>query len=115
MTRLAIAICLLLPVSALAEGTEEKAELPDLAADALVENAGGSGRISGLEMSRSFRHNGATTMCATSDARDGNGNFKGLTFWQVTFNADGTEVVSVRNVTGLISDCYGEKYQKYGN
>ncbi|MFD3191114.1 hypothetical protein ACFMPD_12675 [Sedimentitalea sp. HM32M-2] len=116
MTRILCIACLALaPYAASAEGTEEKVELPDLAVDALVENAGGAGKIVGLELSRPVRHDGATTLCATSNAHDRNGNFIGLSYWQVTFDDTETEVTSVTNVTGLLSACYGETYKLYGN
>lgn len=116
MTRFVIAICLLLlPLTVGAEGSEEKVALPDLAADALAEKAGGAERIGGLELSRSYKKAGAEAMCATTNAYDSSGFFIGLTYWQVIFNEDETEVQSLRDVTGLNSSCYSENYDSYGN
>lgn len=116
MTRFVFAICLLmLPGMAGAEGSEEQVALPDLAADALAEKAGGADRIRGLELSRSYRKGGADAMCATTNAYDSSGFFIGLTYWQVVFTEDGSGVQSLRDVTGLNSSCYSERYEGYGN
>jgi len=116
MKRFFHVVCLvLIPLTAIAQDSEEKAELPDLAADALAEKAGGANRIRGVELSKPFGSGGKSAMCATSNAHDGNGNFIGLTYWQIEFNEDGTEVKSVRNVTGLNSNCYSERYKTYKN
>ncbi|MDU9002578.1 hypothetical protein [Sedimentitalea todarodis] len=109
-----ISILLLLPAAALAEGTEEQVEMPDLAADALAEEAGSANRVRGLELSRAVpRRNGSKTMCATTNAYNRSGNFIGLTYWEFTFNGDGTELDSMRDVTGLNSACYSARYKKY--
>ncbi|MEY8830560.1 hypothetical protein AB9K34_19485 [Sedimentitalea sp. XS_ASV28] len=109
-----IAILLLLPMAVGAEGTEEKVELPDLAADALVEKAGSKRGVRGLELSRAVpSRNGGKTMCGTTNAYNSSGNFVGLTYWEFTFNADGSEVERMRNVTGLNSNCYSARYKKY--
>ncbi|SFT82449.1 hypothetical protein [Sedimentitalea nanhaiensis] len=116
MTRLTLAACLMaLPVAALAQGSEEKVDPADLAADALFEKVGGPQHIRGLELSPVYGSGGHAVICATSNAHDANGNFIGLTYWQMTFNADRTEVTSVRNVTGLFSDCYSESYKTHRN
>lgn len=113
-----IALLLLLPtIAAAQDGTEtEKPALDDLAVDALVDKAGSASRVRGLELSRAVPlRDGGKTMCATTNAYDSSGNFIGLTYWQLTFGADGSEVKSMRNVTGLNSDCYSARYRKYGN
>lgn len=116
MIRFAIPLCLALaPALAAAESSEEKVALPDLAADALAEKAGGRTHVKGLELSGGFRANGAQALCATTNAYDANGYFIGLTYWQVEFSADGTAVKSLRNVTGLNSACYSESYDRYGD
>ncbi|MBJ6369997.1 hypothetical protein [Sedimentitalea arenosa] len=115
MIRFAAPLCLLLlPATACAESSEERVALPDLAADALAEKAGGRDRVSGLELSGSFRKGGTQALCATTNAYDANGHFIGLTYWQVEFSADGTAVRNLRNVTGLNSDCYSRSYDRYG-
>jgi hypothetical protein len=103
------------PLAGMAEGTEERAELPDLAADALSDEAGGAELVRGLELSAASRRNGSQSLCATTEAFDANGYFIGLTYWQIDFNAAETEVQTLRNVTGLNSACYGESYERYGN
>lgn len=109
-----IAFLLLVPVTALCEGTEEQVEMPDLAADALVEKAGSAKRVRGLELSRAVpRRNGSKSMCGTTNAYNSSGNFIGLTYWEFTFNADGSELESMRDVTGLNSACYSARYKKY--
>lgn len=114
MKTLTFATFLLLPLAVLAEGTEEKVEMPDLAADALVEKAGSANRVRGLELSRAVpRRNGSKTMCGTTNAYNSSGNFIGLTYWEFTFSADGSEVDSMRDVTGLNSACYSARYKKY--
>ncbi|MDK3073603.1 hypothetical protein QO034_10815 [Sedimentitalea sp. JM2-8] len=117
MTRNALAICCLVlaPLAGLAEGTGQKPDLPDLALQALAEKAGGADHLSTPEFSTIRERNGAPSLCATTNAYDSNGYFIGLTYWQVEFNADGTEVTSLRNVTGLNSACYSESYRGPGN
>ena len=113
-SRYLLPICLaILPHALPAQSSEEKAELPDLAADALADEAGGPGRVRGLELSGSYRKAGGAAMCATTDAFDSNGNFIGLTYWQIIFDAEGGEVKSLTNVTGLNSTCYSETYKGY--
>ncbi|MBK0327308.1 hypothetical protein I5535_08370 [Rhodobacteraceae bacterium F11138] len=114
MMRLILVACLVaVPCVAFSQDGEEKAELPDIAADALFDKVGGRQHIRGLELSPVSGSGGHAVICATSNAHDANGNFIGLTYWQMTFNADRTEITSVRNVTGLLSDCYGETYKRY--
>lgn len=109
-----LAVLCLLPMGAIAEGTEEQVDMPDLAADALVDKAGDARRVRGLELSRAVNgRNGGKTMCATTNAYSDSGSFIGLTYWEFTFDADGTELTSMRNVTGLNSDCYSARYKKY--
>jgi hypothetical protein len=117
MTRSVLAICCLLfaPFTGLAEETGDKPELPDLALEALAEKAGGVDHLSAPEFSAVRKHNGTSGLCATTNAYDSNGYFIGLTYWQVEFNADGTEVTSLRNVTGLNSACYSESYHGLRN
>ncbi len=109
-----IAVLTLLPMAALGEGTEEKVEMPDLAADALVAKAGSARRVRGLELSTAVqRRDGRKSMCATTNAYNRSGNFIGLTYWEFTFNTDGSELDSMRDVTGLNSACYSARYKKY--
>lgn len=64
-------------------------------------------------ISRIFAKNGQPTVCSVTDAHTAQGTYIGRTYWEVTLSKDGSEVVSTRNVTGLISDCYGEDYQAF--
>ncbi|MCU9838578.1 hypothetical protein OEZ49_12435 [Ruegeria sp. WL0004] len=52
-------------------------------------------------------------LCATSDARNTTGKYIGRDYWEVTLSADGKTVLETRNVTGLLSPCYGAKYKPF--
>ena len=52
-------------------------------------------------------------LCATTDARNNSGSYIGRDYWEVTLSADGTEVLATRNVTGLLSPCYGADYAPF--
>ena len=100
------------PLSVVAQESEDKS-LDELAVEALGEMAGGVDRIGELEMSSAVNRKGAKMLCATTPAYNSNGSFIGLTYWQVNFNKDGTEVKSLNDVTGLNHECYGSDLKRY--
>lgn len=103
---------LVIPTSAAAQEPEEKS-LDELAVEALGEMAGGVDRLGQMEMSSAVTRKGAKMLCATTPAYNSSGSFIGLTYWQVNFSEDGTEVKSVNDVTGLNHECYGSDLKKY--
>ncbi len=115
MTRfpvLALAIFVGWPVLA-----DENAELVErarqTAAEAIAKNMTDPTNPGQAGVSRLFERDGRPTLCSVTDAHTASGTYIGRTYWEVTLNEDGSEVVSTRNVTGLISDCYGEDYRAF--
>ena len=51
--------------------------------------------------------------CANTDAFNKNGSFIGLDYWEVRVPASGEGEATLRNVTGLLSPCYGADYEPF--
>lgn len=83
------------------------------AAEAIAKSMTDSSNPGQAGVSRLFEKNGRPTLCSVTDAHTAQGTYIGRTYWEVTLSEDGSEVVQTRNVTGLISDCYGEDYQAF--
>lgn len=83
------------------------------AAESIRENLVDPGNPGQAQVSGMARRGDSIVMCATSDERNRNGTYIGRTYWEVTLNADGTEVLRTRDVTGTFSSCYGADYKPY--
>ena len=99
-------VLLTAPVIALAQADEQKT-LSDLTIEKFGEMAGGVQNIGPLELSSGVKRYGLPIMCATTNTYNANGFLIGLTYWQVNFSEDGSEVTSMTDVTGLNHECYG--------
>lgn len=65
------------------------------------------------QVSQLYETGSGYTLCATTDARNANGSYIGRTYWEVRLSPDGAELVGARDVTGLLSPCYGVDYQPF--
>lgn len=118
MTRLfAISISLVLGGSV--EAQEELDSLP-LDARARVLSAEAIGNVlpdpdnpGQAQVSQLYDNGAGYTLCATTDARNANGTYIGRTYWEIRLDADGAELLGARDVTGLLSPCYGVDYQPF--
>ncbi|WP_164657921.1 hypothetical protein [Tropicibacter sp. Alg240-R139] len=115
MTRLPVfALSLFLVSPAVAqEGAELVERARQTAAEAITESMTDPSNPGQAGVSRLFEKDGQPTLCSVTDAHTPGGTYIGRTYWEVSLNDDGSEVVSTRNVTGLFSDCYGEDYQAF--
>ncbi|MCV2888135.1 hypothetical protein [Ruegeria aquimaris] len=113
LTALPLFACLALPLAA----QEEERPAAEIARRSAAEAIGkqladpanpGQARISPLT-----RAGETIRLCATSDARNSTGSYIGRDYWEVTLSADGKTVLETRNVTGLLSPCYGAKYKPF--
>ncbi|GAB5436534.1 hypothetical protein [Falsiruegeria mediterranea] len=109
---LAAILCLACPAVA-QEQSEFVERARQTAAEAIAESMSDPSNPGQAGVSRLFSKEGRPTLCSVTDSHTAGGTYIGRTYWEVTLNEDGTEVVSTRNVTGLISDCYGEDYQAF--
>ena len=91
---------------------QEAPSVYDLAAEAVAEQAGGPAHVRGLHFSQAVEGQGGKAVCARTDAYNNSGHFIGQTFLLVTMSADGKKT-EVRNMTCLLSDCYGVQYAPY--
>ena len=91
---------------------QEAPSVYDTAAEAIAEQAGGPKQVRGLHFSQAVEGQGGKAVCARTDAYNATGHFVGQTFLLVTLSADGKKS-EVRNMTGLLSDCYGVQYAPY--
>ena len=83
------------------------------AAEAIAKSMSDPSNPGQAGVSRVFEKDGQPTLCSVTDAHNGQGTYIGRTYWEVTLSEDGSEVLRTRNVTGLISDCYGEDYEAF--
>lgn len=111
--RNALVFALLCTPFALAAQETEQKSLSDLTIETLGEMAGGVQNIGPLELSSAVKRRGAPMMCATTNTYNSNGFMTGLTYWQVTFSEDGSEVKSMKDVTGLNHECYGSDLKRH--
>ncbi|MCE8508579.1 hypothetical protein KBY28_08975 [Ruegeria pomeroyi] len=105
--------CLALPLTA----QEEKRPTPEIArqnaAEAIGERLANPANPGQARVSRLVKQGDTIKLCATSDARNARGTYIGRDYWEVTLSADGETVLRTRNVTGLLSHCYGADYKPF--
>jgi len=116
MIRLAalfVSMCLALPLAA----QEEEPPTPETArrnaADAISEKLANPANPGQARVSRLIKDGETIRLCATSDARNARGTYIGRDYWEVTLSSDGKTVLRTRNVTGLLSHCYGAEYKPF--
>ena len=83
------------------------------AAEAIAKSMSDPSNPGQAGVSRVFEKDGQPTLCSVTDAHTAQGTYVGRTYWEVTLSEDGADVLRTRNVTGLISECYGEDYQAF--
>lgn len=83
------------------------------AAAAVARQMATPGNPGQAQVSQPVRAGQRIQLCATTDARNNSGSYIGRDYWEVTLSADGTEVLNTRNVTGLLSPCYGADYAPF--
>lgn len=121
MTRIAaLSLLCALAAAPLAAQEEPDADLP-LAERARATAAEAIGRVltdpgnpGQAQVSPLVRSGEQILLCATTDARNRSGTYIGRDYWEVTLSSDGDRVERLRNVTGLLSPCYGADYQPFG-
>ncbi|MCE8512784.1 hypothetical protein KBY22_08780 [Ruegeria pomeroyi] len=96
---------------------EEKRPTPEIArrnaADAIGKKLANPANPGQARVSRLVKQGDTIKLCATSDARNARGTYIGRDYWEVTLSADGETVLRTRNVTGLLSHCYGADYKPF--
>lgn len=110
MKRTALTLLAMLSAAPLAAATGDTesltpSEVVALALEELFPNA------INLQVSPPEQRGDIVRFCATTDAFNSSGYFIGLTYWEVMAPAKAPETASRRNVTGLLSDCYGGPYR----
>lgn len=104
----ALAVLAAAPAAVLAEDEPPKPEA--LAVDALVEKFGNPQSIVNLQISHPETSGNLYLFCATTDGFNNAGYFIGLTYWEITLDPDAPDRAKVRDVTGLLSDCYSARF-----
>lgn len=113
-----IALATLSAMLATSLSAQEEVPLDELVrkntAEALSKLISDPRRPGKARISQMFQVGGGIVVCATSDAYNRSGSVIGWDYWEVRLSKDGSEVVGARNVTGLLSDCYGVDYAPFG-
>ncbi|SDE18251.1 hypothetical protein [Ruegeria marina] len=106
-------VCLALPLAAQEEERPTAETARRSAAEAIGKHLADPTNPGQARISPMAREGETIKFCATSDARNSSGTYIGRDYWEVTLSADGKTVLETRNVTGLLSPCYGAAYKPF--